>query len=133
MPKRRIHLRYTHPNMYNALTTFSIIRIALAVNFFFSHPTFNPYDIPKDLIGVIFLTLGLIQLLFLNVWKDLRGIRLIQTISIGFTFFWGIANTQQFFQGNASLQLPIMYLGFCATQIPWLIESPINPMTRREQ
>jgi hypothetical protein len=130
---RRINIRQKHPSMYHALMTFGLIEIALAFNFWLTTPTFDPYDIPKNGVGGIFFVLGVSLLLFLNVHRDLRKLRLALAVSIAFTFYWGIANTQQFFRGYASLQLPILFLGLCAAQMWWLIEAPVNPMTEKDQ
>lgn len=112
--------------------TFALVEVALALNFWLGPPpTFKPYGISAALVGAVFLLLGGLQLVFLNVFRDLRLVRIVLAVSIGFTFFWGVANTQQGFAGNASFQLPIMYLGMCFAQYPWLVEAPVNPMTER--
>lgn len=126
----RVNIRRTHPGLYRSILTLSIMSVALAVNFWISNPTFNPYGIPKDLIGLVFFLLGWSQLIFL-LFRDLRKVRLVLAISLGFMFFWGVTNTQQFFAGNASLQLPILYITIAALHVPILIESPVNPMTRQ--
>lgn len=112
--------------------TFGLVQVALAANFWLGpDPTFDPYGIPADIAGIVFFTLGASLLLFLNVFRDLRKVRLVLAISIGVGFFWGIANTQQGLAGKASFQLPILFVGLCVAQIPWLIEAPVNPMTER--
>lgn len=113
--------------------TVALTSVALAVNFWASNPTFNPYDIPKDRIGVIFVILGIGQLFFLNVIHSLRMVRIGLAASIGWMLFWGLSNTQQFFAGNASLQLPLLYLALAVLQIPLLIEAPVNPMTKKRE
>lgn len=130
---KKIHIRNTHPALYRALMVLGFMGIALAVNFWFSNPTFNPYGIPKDIIGVIFFVLGSSQVVFLNLFRNLRMIRLNLAISISWMFFWAVSNSQQFFDGKASLQLPILYLTLSILQIPLLMESPINPMTEKKQ
>lgn len=129
----RFDIRKTNAGMYHAIMTFGLVEIALSFNFWFTTPTFNPYNISKDLIGVVFMILGLMMVLFLNLYKDYQKVRFWLATSIGFTFFWGIANTQQFFLGKSSLQLPILFLGFCAAQMWWLIESPINPTIKKHK
>lgn len=128
----RLNIRKRHPGLYHSIMTLGIMGVALAFNFWFSTPTFNPYDIPKDLIGVIWFLLGMSQLIFLNVFRNLRAVRIVLAISISFMFFWGASNAQQFFNGKASLQLPILYMTIAILQIPLLVESPINPMTERD-
>lgn len=129
----RVDIRRTHPGLYHGLMTYGCVQVAAGFNLWYSDPTFNPYDIPKNLIGTIFFALGAGLLVFLNVHRDLRKVRLVLAVAIGFAFFWGISNTQQFFAGKASLQLPIWIVGMSIAQIPWLIESPRNPMTEREK
>lgn len=128
----RVRIRSTHPGLYHSIMTLSIMSVALGINFWISNPTFNPYGIPKDLIGLIFFLLGASQLFFLNILRDLRKVRLGLAVSLGFILFWGVSNTQQSFAGNASWQLPILYITIAALHIPFLIESPVNPMTRRD-
>lgn len=127
----RLNLRNSHPGLYHSIMTVGMAHVALAVNFWFSNPTFNPYDINKNIIGAIFFVLGFGKLVFLNFFRDLVKVRLILAASIWFTFLWGVSNTQQFFAGNASLQLPILYLALCILQIPLVIESPVNLTTKK--
>lgn len=126
-----VNIRRTHPGLYHSIMTLGFMGVALAANFWGSNPTFNPYNINKNIIGAVFFLLGINQLFFLNVVRDLRMVRILLAISVGFMCFWGLSNTQQFFAGNASLQLPILYLAISALQIPLLLEAPVNPMTRR--
>lgn len=127
----RVRIRLTHPGLFHSLMTLSVMHLGLAVNFWISNPTFNPYGISKNIIGVVFFLLGVSQQVFLNVFRNLRMVRIGLAASLTFMFFWGLSNTQQFFAGNASLQLPILYLALAVLQIPLLIESPVNPMTKR--
>lgn len=128
-----VRIRATHPALWRSIMTLSLMSAGLAVNFWTSNPTFNPYNIPKDLIGVIFFVLGAGQFVVLNVLHDLRKVRRALAVSLGFILFWGLSNTQQFFAGKASLQLPILYVTLAALYFFLLIESPVNPMTRREE
>lgn len=129
---RRINIRRTHPGLYHSIMTLGLTEIALAINFWTSTPTFNPYNISKNLIGIIFFILGAGQVLHLNFLRNLRLVRITLAASIAFTFAWGVANTQQSLAGRASWQLPIMYLALCILQIPLVIEAPINPMTEQK-
>lgn len=128
----RVRLQKTHPNLYHLIMILNLSNIALALNFWISHPTFNPYGINKDLIGCIFFALGSIQIVFLNFHRDLRAVRLVMAISIGFNLFWGLSNAQQSFAGKASFQLPILYITLALIRVPLMFESPVNPMTERE-
>lgn len=129
---RTVNIRKSHPALYRAIMTFACMAVALAFNFWFSRPTFNPYGVPKEYIGIIFAVLGSSLLVFLNVFHNLRIVRLALAASVSFTFFWGLSNAQQFFAGNASLQLPILYVAISIWQIPLLIEPPVNPMTEKK-
>lgn len=128
----RVQISKTHPSLYRALMTLSIMYLALGVNFWYSNPTFNPYGINKDIIGVIFFWLGASLIVFLNILRDLRMVRIALAISISFMFFWGCSNAEQSFAGQASFQLPILYVAFSFLQIPLLTESPVNPMTEKK-
>lgn len=127
-----INIRKTHPGLYHMIMTLCVMRVALAFNFWYSNPTFNPLGVSKNIVGVIFFVLGASQLIFLNVYRDLRLVRIVMMVSIIVMMFWGLTNTQQYFQGNASLQLPILYVALAIVQVPLLIESPVNPMTERK-
>lgn len=127
----KVNLRKTNPTLYHSIIAFSTIRIGLAINFWTSSPTFNPYDIPKNIVGVVFFLLGAWQLIFLHLWRDLRKVRVVLAVSSAVMLCWGLVNTQQFFDGNASLQLPILYVGIAAIQMLALLESPVNPMTAK--
>jgi hypothetical protein len=129
---QRVRIRKSHPALYRALMVLGFMGLSLAVNFWFSKPTFNPYGWPKELIGTIFFVLGASQIVFLNVFRDLRMVRIALAVSISFMFFWGASNAQQFFAGKASLQLPILFITVSLLQIPLLLESPVNPMTEKK-
>lgn len=129
---QKVEIRKSHPALYRTLMVLAFMGVALGFNFWFSKPTFNPYNVPKDVIGIIFFMLGLTQVVFLNIVRDLRMVRLNLSISVSWTFFWGISNAQQFFAGNASLQLPILYVTLSIFQIPLLMEAVVNPMTEKK-
>lgn len=124
-------LRTSNPGLYHSLLLFGAVNTALGANLFLTTPTFNPYGIPKDFIGAIFTILGAGQLIALG-YHDLRLVRKVSAVSVGFMFFWGLTNTQQVFAGKASLQLPILYIALALLQILRLTESPVNPMTERK-
>jgi hypothetical protein len=126
---RRLDIHKTHPALYYALMTLGVMGVALGLNFWVSNPTFNPYGIPKNIIGCIFFLIGFSQLFFLNIYRDLRMVRLVLAVSVGWMFFWGVSNAQQSVAGLASFQLPILYVALAVLQIPLLIEAPVNPMT----
>ena len=128
---RDIKIRKTHPGLYLALMVLGLMGVGLALNFWFSRPTFNPYGLSKNIVGVVFFVLGFSQIVFLNILRDLRMVRLNLAISISWMFFWGVSNAEQFFAGKSSLQLPILYVTMSILQIPLLIESPVNPMTEK--
>jgi hypothetical protein len=127
---RATWLSRTHPNLYKAFTVYALISLALGFNFIFLKPTFDPLNIPKGLIGVIFVGLGMTKLILLNVYRDLRLLRLVMAIAIGVMLFWTGALTLAFFKlGQTSLQLPLTYLGLSVLGMPLLVEPPLNPLT----
>lgn len=129
---RKLVIRKSHPALYRALMVLGSGFFALALNFWLSKPTFSPYGVPKEVIGVVFFLLGSSLVVFLNVRHDLTAVRITLATSVGFMLFWGASNTQQWWAGNASLQLPILYMIISVLQFPLLIESPINPMTKKK-
>lgn len=128
-----LNLRHSHPNLYRGITTFAVINIGLALNFFFTNPTFNPYGIDKNIVGAIFLVLGLSKLTFLNVHRSLRVVRFLMTVEIAFMLFWGGGNTITFMTGQTSLQLFVLYAGMALNELFLLLEPPANPMTGQKK
>jgi len=128
-----VNLRKTHPTLYRTYMTFALISIGLGLNFLLTNPTFNPYHIDKAIIGSIFVFIGLIKLVFLNIFRHLRLIRIALAINIAFMIFWGVGSSFTFFQGKTSLQLFVLYIGLSALELWLLQESPVNPMTEKER
>lgn len=120
----------THPNLYISITIMAVMFIALAINFFSFKPTFSPYGLSNHLIGAVFLTLGIGKLVFLNLYRNLKLVRIIIAVGMAFLLFWGISNTQQAFAGKASFQLPILLVSLAALQFPLLVEPTVNPITK---
>lgn len=129
---QRINLRKSHPGLHHSILTAGIMAIALAVNFWTSTPAFTPYEMSGTLLGAIFAAIGTGQLVFLVVVRSLKMVRVMLTVSLTWLMFWGLSNTQQFFAGDASLQLPILYVAVSILQVPLLIESPVNPFTEKD-
>lgn len=127
----RVKIRYTHPNLYRSTMTLSVMSVGLAVNLWRSNPTFNPYDIDKTLVALIFCLLGVSQLLVLNLGY-LRVVRIGMALSSFTMVSWGWANTEQAFAGAASFQLPILYFALGVVQFLLLIEPPVNPVAARQ-
>lgn len=133
MKHNKVKIHKTHPNLYYAMTVLSLGCIALAANFWTSNPTFNPYHIPKNVVGVVFFALGIGRLMFISIFQNLAWLRRMQALTVMIFLFWGGANIQQWVNGKASLQLPILYAIIAAREIPLLLESPINPVMGRKQ
>lgn len=129
---RKVDIRKSHPNLYYTIMIIAFVCIAEGFNFLFSTPTFKPYDISNDLIGSVFLILGVSKIVFLNLYRNLLLARVVVALSSGFLLFWGITNTQQFFLGKASLQLPIFIVGLALVQLRTLSEPSVQPMTMKK-
>lgn len=129
----QVVVRLSNPTLYRLLMILAVMRIALAINFWTSNPTFNPYGISKTLIGTVFLILGLWHLVFLNVVHDLAMVRTGSVALIFFLTAWGLGNMQQSLAGEASFQLPLIYLAIAAVHYILLLEPPVNPMTRKRE
>lgn len=125
----KVNIRLTHPNLYNSLLVFAFINIGLGLNFIFSNPTFNPYMIPKEIIGSIFLALGVSKLIFLQAFRNLRMLRLAMAAEVMFMAFWGIGTSITFFQGRTSLQLFVLYAGLSVLEVFLLVEPIANPVS----
>lgn len=127
----RVNIRLTHPTLYRGITLFALMSVAAAVSYWFGPaPTFNPYDIDRNLVAALFFVYGTWQLLFLNI-HYLLMVRIGLLFAFVLMGAWGVANTHQGFAGNASFFLPIVLGGIAGVHLIWLIESPVNPMMRR--
>lgn len=124
-------IRKSHPALYRSIMIISVGVLLLALNLWLYTPTFQPLGIPFRVISLGFIIIGTSLIVFLNLFHRLALVRITLTISIAYMLFWGGINTIQFFDGKASLQLPVLLLIVAAVQAPWLIESPINPMTEK--
>lgn len=129
---RKVDIRKSHPSLYITIMIIAFICIGEGVNFLYSTPTFKPYGISGDLIGSIFLAIGLSKIVFLNLYRNLLLVRLTASLSSGFLLFWGITNTQQSFLGKASFQLPIFIIGLALVQLRLVLEPSVNPITMKK-
>lgn len=125
----QINIRKSHPNLYRGLMTMGFISAGLGLNFLFTTPTFNPYQIDKAFVGVVFLLLGLSKVFVLNFVRNLKWLRINMATSLAWTFFWGIGTSITFFQQKTSLQLFVLYMGLSAIQFFYIIEPLSNPNT----
>lgn len=123
------NLRNTNPNLYRSLMTVASVFVLLGANFLLTTPTFQQFDIPKNFIGSGFLALGLGNLVFLNIRRNLKAVRVLLIVGIAYMLFWGVGTTQTFFEGTSSLQLCILYFGLAALQAPLLVEPFFHPVT----
>lgn len=125
----RVNLRNTHRGLWRTYMVFAIGGVGLGLNFIFTKPTFNPYDVPKEWVGLIFLVMGLLIFIFLNLYRSLRLIRASIATIAGFMVFWGVGASFTFFQGKTSLQNFIVYMMLSALGYVWLVEPFVNPIT----
>lgn len=128
--RHRVNIRLSHPNLYRSIMTFSLIYVGLGINFLLTMPTFNPYQIPYDLIGLIFLTLGVLKIVLVNFIRDLVWLRRVMAAEIMVSLWWGIGASITYFRGQTSLQLPILYAGLSILEVFLLLEPFVNPMTK---
>lgn len=140
----RIDVRKTHPNLYWLRMLLAIVCVLLGLNFLVSSlpwswaearaPTFLIYGMPPELWGATFLLLGATELLFLNVWRRLKPVRLCLSSSVFLFFAVGVGTCQPFYDGEGSLQLPIFYFALMLLHLPVIVEPFINPwMAARDE
>lgn len=122
-----VKLHDTHPLLYRGFLTFALVSVALGLNFFFFTPAFNPYEIPVEITGGVFLALGLIKLAVIYKFPTLLNIRLSMAACMGWMIFWGVSTIMSF--PATSLQLPILYAAMVAFQMWHLLEPYKNPLT----
>lgn len=129
---RTVNIRMTHPNLYRSIMVFSFIYIGLGINFLVTTPTFNPYTIPYEIIGILFLMLGMFKIILLHFIRDLVWLRRVMAAEIIVSLWWGIGASITFFRGQTSLQLPILYAGLSLLEVFLLLEPFVNPLTQEE-
>lgn len=112
----KTNLRKANSGLYWLLMVNALGFFALGLNFLLTVPTFEQFDIPKNVIGWGFLGIGSVQLVLLNVVRRLRLVRLMLLVGVFYTITWGIGTTQTFFEGKSSLQLFTLYLYVAAVQ-----------------
>lgn len=130
--RHTVDIRQSHPNLYRSIMVFSFIYIGLGLNFLLTTPTFNPYMIPYEFIGLLFLSLGMLKIVLLNLIRDLVWLRRIMAAEIIVSLWWGIGASITFFRGQTSLQLPILYAGLSLLEVFLLLEPFVNPLTQEE-
>lgn len=125
-------VRITHPNLYRQRMTIALLFVALGLCFllpWIPEPTFEQFGIPSEGIGLGFMVLGLGLLLFLNVLRNTRAVRVVLIAGILYEIFWAIGTTETVFQGKSSPQLFILYIGHVFMQV-WALKEPgFNPIT----
>lgn len=130
--RHKVNIRLTHPTMYYSIMVFGLIYVGQGINFLFTNPTFNPYQIPYGYIGVLFLTLGILKIILLNFVRNLVWLRIIMAIEVAVACWWGFGGSITYFRGQTSLQLPILYVGLSALEMLWLMEPYLNPLTKKD-
>lgn len=126
-----IDIRKTHPNLYWLVMTLALVGLALGLNFIFLHPTFPIYGASNYLWGGIFLGIAFGKIISLNLYRRLRLVRGIMAFAVAYMMFLALGTMQPYLEGVGSLQLPILYAGMSALQIPLLLEPFINPRTAK--
>jgi hypothetical protein len=126
-----INLRKTHPGLYRATMVFALANVGLGLNFFFLSPTFQVYEANYFLWASVFMGLGISNIVFLNIRRNLSLARLVMALSFAFFLFFGLGTMQPWIEGEGSLQLPILYLALALLEFPLLLEPFINPWTAK--
>jgi uncharacterized membrane protein HdeD (DUF308 family) len=126
-----INVRLTHPSLYRMMMASGALSILLGFNFVFLHPAFLIYDQSNYLWGVIFLVLGASKILFLNVRRNLRLVRMSIAVSFVYVMCIAYGTCQPFIEDTGSLQLPLLYAGWAMFKGALLLEPFINPWTAR--
>lgn len=128
---KKINLRKTHPNLYLLVMLLAVSSLALGANFLIFTPTFRIYDLPNLLWGLIFLTLGLAEIFFLSVFRNLVMARLVMAFSVVYFSLLTLGTMQPALEGKGSLQLPILYGTLVTIKLATLLEPFINPWTAK--
>lgn len=127
-------LRLTHPNLYGAFMVLAIMTVALGLNFIFKTPSFNPFNIPKGTTGVLFLIVGVTEMILLNMSRRLGMTRSSMVAGVALHLFWGvILALAALVEKATSYQLPIYVLGVVGLAYFLVIEPHMNPLTDKNE
>lgn len=128
----RVNIRKTHPFLYSVIFACAVLCVGLAVSYWFGPPpTFNPYNINRDLVAGLFFLYGVWQIIFLathHLFMVRIGLAFASLLMAG----WGIANTFQVFAGKASFTLPLVFGTIAWLHLRAMTEAPVNPFTQRD-
>lgn len=109
---------------------YGVLNVALALNFLILTPAFDPLGIDKYVFGAVFLAMGVVKIIALNISAPPRFLRFVVAANVSLFFFFGGILVAGFFQeGQTSLQLPLTYFGLAFIEYPLLKEPLVNPVT----
>lgn len=128
---KAINVRLTHPSLYRLILLSGVVSIALGLNFMLANPTFKIFGQSNYLWSLIFLLLGMSEVVFLALRRSLQLVRVSLALSFVYIAFIGLGTMKPFIDGTGSLQLPILYFGWAFLQAGALLEPFINPLTAR--
>lgn len=111
------------------MTAVAAIIVFEAANLWASNPTFTPYNLNNDIVGGALFVVGLWLGIANNAVHSLPMVRLALKASAAVTGMWGLANTEQFREGQASLALPGLYVFLAIVCLLCLTEPALNPLT----
>lgn len=135
-----INVRKTHPLIYRGVMATAILFIALGLNFLVGQdvlgllafaPTFFVWSMPNWVWAAFFLGIGLSKIVFLNLYRNLRLVRLTMAFAIAYLLFFAVGTMQPAFEGKGSLQLPLVYAYIASVLAALLLEPFINPWTAK--
>lgn len=122
-----LNIRKSHPFLHDIILFLLLLEIGLGFNFWFARPTFTPYGIHKTIAGTVFFILGISQLTFLHVRRNIGRLRDVMSWSGFVLFVWGVVNTQQVIHGKASWTVPMTFSALAACQYRCARASVISP------
>lgn len=129
-----VNVRLSHPALYQGALTFAFMFVLLGLNFLFLRLPFNGYDLPKTYIGTAFLVLGLPNIAFLTVLRNLKAVRIVMALQIGWTIIWASSTIVTVFDGSrTTFQLAILYGTLAFLEGYLLLEPFRNETTERKK
>lgn len=126
-----INVLKTHPTVYWILMAIALVGIGLSINFFFLKPTFPIWGVPNRLWGAIFLLISINSIVSLNVHRRLGWIRTTMAISAAYFAIMAVGTTAPSWKGEASFQLPLVYILVVIIHMRLLWEPFVNPETAK--
>ncbi len=125
-------VRYTHVKLYVGVMMYGLWGILVGLSLIFT-PSRVPYEIPRQLVGVLYIIFGILKIIGAHDLKNYAIARIGMNLCICLTILLGIGLLLDYAGGNheQNLYLIVGYVFAGAfIQVAPAQEPPLNPVTQ---